>query len=207
MILALIVVVIIIVTAIFYGRSVSKKDESRANAWKDSFMSVLLSALLAFSLALVLYYWQKNDEEDAKREAHIVLLENEISYVVNSIEKRLNTSPIFGEDTIRTRIVYLPSVVLEEAGKSGLFPASRSWSMLSLAALIREYNMVTNYLIASMSVGNANSSVKSQVSHAVKLLNWSEGTIKRAANAIKNQMNLKEPTMAEISFPIPDSLH
>ena len=201
MILALVVVVIIIVVAIFYGRSVSKKDKSRANAWKDSFMSVSLSALLAFSLALALYYLQNNDEENTKRKAHLVLLENEIGYVVNSIDNRLNTV-IFAEgDTIKTRLVYLPSLALEEAAKSGLFPPSRSWSMLSLAALIREYNMITNYLIASMSVGSANPMIENQVSHAVERLIWSESTIKNGASAIINQMQLGEPTMAELSFP------
>lgn len=186
--------------AVIVGRSRKKISAELARSWWDSYWSVLLSALMAISGGLFLFFLQMNSEENKKRIEYMQLLSNEISFIEGSIDKRSETKIIIGQDTLKTKLLYLPYIILEDAGRSGLFPQSRSWNMLGIAALIHEHEIHTDYLISSMAIGAANPDVQSRISHAVKLLNQSRSNILQGVRAITNQMNLPKPEMLAGTF-------
>ncbi len=187
--------------AYFIGRSRRKISIELARSWWESYLSVLLSSLLAISGGLFLYFWQLNSEEDRQRKEYMQLLSNEIGFIKGSIDNLGETRIIIGQDTLKTKLLYLPSIILEDAGRSGLFPQSRSWNMLGVAALIHEHKLYTDYLISSMAIGAANPDLGSRIFHAVQLLNQTRSQIHEGTRKIVNQLNLPKPEMLDITFP------
>lgn len=186
--------------AFLIGRSRRKISIELARSWWNSFLSVLLSSFLAISIGLFMYYWQRDTEEDKQREEYMQLLANEIGIITGLIEKIGKSELVVGIDTFQTQLLYLPNIIMEDAGKSGLFPPSRSWNMFFVASAIHEHRMYTDYLIATMAVGTANPEMKTSIAHAVRLIDRTRSEIAQGCRAIRNQLKLPKPTMQDKMF-------
>ena len=128
------------------------------------------------------------------------MLANEIGIITNLIDKIGKSELVVGVDTFQTQLLYLPNLILEDAGRSGLFPPSRSWNMFLAASSIHEHRLYTDYLIAAMAVGTANPEMKVSIAHSVRLIDRSRSEIVRGCRAIKTQLKLPKPTMQDKMF-------
>ena len=186
--------------AYFIGRSRRKISIELARSWWDSFLSVLLSSFLAISIGLFMYYWQRDTEEDKQREEYLQLLSNEIGIITATIERADMSLIVLDSDTFKTKIIYLPNLVLEDAVISGLFPPSRSWNLMGVASAINEHRMHTDYLATALAVGSINTDLKTRIAYEVQIMNSTLSEIEQGSQAIKNQLKLPKPTMLDLTF-------
>lgn len=187
------------VVAVFAFYGIARfRCESSPRKWPivlEGPIVAVLSFLLALIVGFLVYEAQTADTAKADKERYLKLLAEEVGLV----ERQLNwpdTAYIVNDntgDTLKALLVYLPCLVLEDAGRSGLFPESRSYNLLASATFIRQYNLHSQFLVSVLSTAGHEGNIES----AVKQLNGSAEHVRGQIKATKNQMNLSPSTMAE----------
>ena len=197
--IAALFIFVTVVIAVVITRKRDRESAEAKRAWWDSFLSVLLSSSLAFSIGLFLFVMQRKFEDDGHREAYRQMLSNEIGYIMLSIDERANLELIIETDTLEVKLIYLPHAVLEEAGMSGLFPRQRSWNMLAVAAMVQEHNFLAEYLISSLA-SDRDPTRRQHVKYAVERLNQASAMVHQGSGSILTQLNLGVSSAAFETF-------
>jgi hypothetical protein len=158
-------------------------------------------------VGLILYIHQSNIDEDKKREQYKILLSNELAQIDVLLNVAGDYVVVFEgmDSSLSVKNKYLSSFVIEDAGRSGLFPESWSWNLLGLANDIRNHNMFLNHFLSLSTNSQVNKNVLNRIHESVKRLNTYGKNIDSLCEIIKKQMALPEATMRSL-YPSGDSL-
>ena len=179
-----------VVAAISYLLLCGDKRE-RMNWW-ITITATLISFALAFSGALLLYRSQESDNNRQRIEVYRVSLKNELDYIKSRLERTKLMIVRPEDDPLPTRVVYLPCRILEDAGASGLYPDTASGNLLEAASRVREYNLDTEYLLATMTTGRIDDSYWNRIEFAVEQWDRDKEEVDKSFDKVREVLGLPE---------------
>ena len=141
-----------LIIAFFYSLIVYLRARQDFVGWCHALVAGIVSILLGISVGFFLFSSQQRMSDDAARQRYLNLVRLELSGVKRSLTDqtdKANISTALGERSIH--VTYIQPVVLEEAGKSGLFQESQSFMMLDLSGSMRMFNRKTGILLDLLS--------------------------------------------------------
>ena len=141
-----------LIIALIYSLIVYLRARHEFVGWCHSLVAGIVSILLGISVGFFLFSSQQRMSDDAARQRHLNLVRMELSGVKRSLTDqtvKANFSTAFGERS--SHVTYIQPIVLEEAGKSGLFQENQSFMMLDISGSIRMYNRKTGILFDLLS--------------------------------------------------------
>ena len=117
--------------------------------WWHGLIATLVSVLLGISIAIGIFFFQNYVVQNQDKKKYTSLVSTELAATwqgLQTIENPLNINS--DNKTYSFHVVFLQSVVLEDAARSGLFDEEETRTLLKLARWIRFHNMNLNLLIS-----------------------------------------------------------
>jgi len=181
-----------LILGIAYTLIVHRKSPSQRWAWLHSAVAILVSVLLGISVALFMFSAQQASLAREQKHRYLSLLTLELSSVHQRLrdDTRVNiTCP--GGKVYQAQITYIQPVVLEEAGKSGLFNEPDSFMILDLAGSIRMWNIKTPYLFAVMNSNPSDGKYEMKLQWVLTNLDRARSGILNGTSMLSQQLGIE----------------
>lgn len=168
-----------------------KKSTSEILSWFHSFFATLVSVLLGVSVAMYLFNIQQENKAKSDKERLLSLLSLELTRIQHILKdsKRSNLT-LPGGQIVKLQIISLESVILEQAGKSGLFNASESFMMLDLTGSIRNWNRKTEGLQNSINSSSGNPNFASRINWYIENIDKSRSGILTGTTLLSKELKI-----------------
>lgn len=130
--------------------------------------------------------------DDAARQRHLNLVRLELSGVKRSLTDKTakaNISTALGDRSIH--VTFIQPIVLEQAGKSGLFQESQSFMMLDLSGSMRMFNRKTGILLDLLSSNKEPLGLAKNVDAAIKNIEKSRAGILTGLDLLSKKLKIE----------------
>ena len=141
-------VLLAIISTCLYAKILLIKSPELIWGWYNSVSATLISVLLAVSIGIAIFFFQNSVIQQQDKEKYIFILNVELAATwqgLQTIDNPLNIK--FENETYSFYVVYLQSIILEEAVRSGLFNKEETRTLLRLIRYINFHNMILDLLI------------------------------------------------------------
>ena len=166
-------------------------DKKQLAEWISSLMSLIVTVLVGIGIGFITYNDQQVLKDNSEKERLRNLLTLEISNLHGRLwdERRATISTIEG-NKFNLQIVFLDGVVLEEAGKSGLFGEEASFIMLDMAGSIKMWNIKMTSLLNAINSPSNDSSYDARINWYRRALIGSRKGILRGTMRVSHLLGL-----------------
>lgn len=138
--------------AVFFTYLIQTEAPDQIWSWWIGLTSTLVSVILGISIAIGIFFFQNNVNQEQDKKKFLFLLDTELSATwqgLQTIDNPLNIK--INEKTYSFHVVFLQHIVLEDAARTGLFDKIETRVLLKLNRWINFHNMNLNLLINTMS--------------------------------------------------------
>ena len=183
---------IAIVIAIVYTVVLYLYSKSECLNWLHSAVATLFAVLLGISVAIAIYRSQQTDLARQERERHLQLLSLELTNVQHILrdDKRVHITTRSGRQ-FKVQITNLEPIVLETAGKSGLFTEQESFMMLDLTGSMRMWNKKTEALLNALNGVSDDPALDSRIELFMTNLDKSRSGILTGTTILSQRLDIK----------------
>lgn len=157
-------ILLAIISTCLYAKMLLKKSPELIWDWYNSVSATLISVLLAVSIGIAIFFFQNSVIQQQEKEKYIFILNVELAATwqgLQTIDNPLNVK--FENETYSFYVVYLQSIILEEAARSGLFNKEETRILLRLTRYINFHNMNLNLLISLIPQLNSDALSKQKI--------------------------------------------
>jgi hypothetical protein len=147
--IVIILILLATICAYLYSRILFSIKPDKIWDWYNSISSTLISVVLALAIAIGIFFFQTNIIQKAEKDKYLFVLDVELAATwqgVQNTENPLNVN--YKNTTYSFNVVYLQSIILEEAARSGLFNEKETRLLLKLTRYINFHNMNLDLLIS-----------------------------------------------------------
>jgi len=157
-------ILLAIISTYLYAKILLKKSPELIWGWYNSVSATLISVLLAVSIGIAIFFFQNSVIQQQEKEKYIFILNVELAATwqgLQTIDNPLNIK--FENETYSFYVVYLQSIILEEAARSGLFNKEETRTLLKLTRYISFHNMNLNLLVSVIPQLNSDALIKQKI--------------------------------------------
>lgn len=183
---------IAIVIAIVYTVVLYIYCKSECLSWLHSAVATLFAVLLGIPVAIAIYRSQQTDLARQERERHLQLLSLELTNVQHILrdDKRVHITTQSGRQ-FKVQITNLEPIVLETAGKSGLFAEHETFMMLDLTGSMRMWNKKTEALLNALNCMSDDPALDSRIEWFMTNLDKSRSGILTGTTILSQRLGIK----------------
>jgi hypothetical protein len=183
---------IAICIAVVYTVVLYLYSKSEILNWFHAAVATLFSVLLGISVAIAIYRSQQTDLARQERERHLQLLGLELTNIQHLLrdDKRVNIATRSGRQ-FKVQITNLEPIVLETAGKSGLFAEHESFMMLDLTGSMRMWNKKTDALLNALNCNSDDPALDSRIEWFMINLDKSRSGILTGTTILSQRLGIK----------------
>ncbi len=148
--------------------------------------------MLGIPVAIAIYRLQQTDIARQERERHLQLLSLELTSVQHILrdDKRVHITTRNGRQ-FKVQITNLEPIVLETAGKSGLFTEQESFMMLDLTGSMRMWNKKTEALLNALNGVSDDPALDSRIELFMTNLDKSRSGILTGTTILSQRLDIK----------------
>lgn len=141
-------ILLAIIATFLYWKTLLKKSPKLRWDWYNNISATLISILLAVSIGIGIFFFQNSVIQKQDKEKYLYILNVELAATWQSLYTTDNPLNInFENETYSFYVVYLQSIILEEAVRSGLFNKEETRILLRLIRYINFHNKNLDLLI------------------------------------------------------------
>jgi hypothetical protein len=118
--------------------------------WVAAATATLISAILAVTVGIVLFNLQSKDTDNRELERYRQLLQVELTEAMTALEDTPPVEAALDGSNEQVILTNIQPLILEDAGRSGLFAPEQTQNMLSLVRLMRIYNSQASNITAML---------------------------------------------------------
>ena len=165
---------------------------SELPSWLHSAVATLFAVMLGIPVAIAIYRLQQTDIARQERERHLQLLSLELTSVQHILrdDKRVHITTRNGRQ-FKVQITNLEPIVLETAGKSGLFTEQESFMMLDLTGSMRMWNKKTEALLNALNCMSDDPALDSRIELFMTNLDKSRSGILTGTTILSQRLGIK----------------
>lgn len=165
---------------------------SELPSWLHSAVATLFAVMLGIPVAIAIYRLQQTDIARQERERHLQLLSLELTSVQHILrdDKRVHITTRNGRQ-FKVQITNLEPIVLETAGKSGLFTEQESFMMLDLTGSMRMWNKKTEALLNALNGVSDDPALDSRIELFMTNLDKSRSGILTGTTILSQRLDIK----------------
>lgn len=181
-----------IIIALIYSIILYRRTRNEFMSWFHSLVSSVVSILLGISVAFFLFSSQQRITDDAARQRYLNLVRMELSGVKQRLTDqtlKASFSTALGERS--SHVTYIQPIVLEEAGKSGLFQENQSFMMLDISGSIRMYNRKTDILFDLLSSSKEPLGLSKNLDAAIENIETSRKGILKGLDLLSKELKIE----------------
>lgn len=163
-VLVIISILLAVAFAYLYAKILLNKYPKKIWDWYNNVSATLISVVLAVAIGIGIFFFQNSVIQNAEKEKYIFILNVELAATwqgLQTIDNPLNIK--FEDETYSFYVVYLQSIILEEAARSGLFNKEETRTLLKLTRYISFHNMNLNLLISVIPQLNSDALTKQKI--------------------------------------------
>ncbi|MCK4736144.1 MAG: hypothetical protein KAT65_27060 [Methanophagales archaeon] len=185
-------IVIAISIALVYTAVLYLIYNSELPSWLHSAVATLFAVMLGIPVAIAIYRLQQTDLARQERERHLQLLSLELTNVQHLLrdDKRVHITTRSGRQ-FKVQITNLEPIVLETAGKSGLFTEHESFMMLDLTGSMRMWNKKTEALLNALNGMSDDPALDSRIEWIMTNLDKSRSGILTGTTILSQRLDIK----------------
>lgn len=181
-----------LIIALLYSLIVYLRARQEFVGWCHALVAGIVSILLGISVGFFLFSSQQRISDDAARQRHLNLVRLELSGLKRSLTDqtvKAYFSTALGDQSIH--VTYVQPIVLEEAGKSGLFQDGQSFMMLDLSGSLRMFNRKTGILLDLLSSSKEPLGLAKNVDAAIENIERSRAGILTGLDLLSKELKIE----------------
>lgn len=182
-----------------YTICVYRKKPNEMWSWLHSLMSTFVSVLIGVSIAILLFFFQSKYADQQERGRYQSLLRSELAYSYRELCGKADPLTFNFNDASYSfhNVALLQPVVLEDAGRSGLFDANQASNMLGTARDMRLRNKTIDIVLSLLSQGNLDPACESIIKLTLSNFDRATSDILQDMNILDEELNLNFPRTQE----------
>jgi len=191
--------IVAILVATIYAVIVHWKAPSEAWDWWHSLIAMLVSILLGVTIALSLFQNQQQAIAKTDKQRFLSLLRLELSGIRRGLRDPTRANLwVHSGVSLPAQVTYIQPLILEEAGRSGLFDNNTSFMMIDLSGSMRMFNKKTQILLDLLSSSKEPVGLEENVRAAITNIDRSRGGILKGIGLLSADLGIELTDKKEI---------
>lgn len=185
-----------------YAVIVHRRAPSEAWNWWHSFVATLVSILMGVTIAIFLFQAEQRTVTKAEKQRHLSLLRLELSGIRRTLLDT-NRSNISVHSGVRlpAQVTYIQPLILEEAGRSGLFDDNTSFMMIDLSGSMRMFNKKTQVLLDLLGSSKEPIGLEENVRGTITNIARSRGGILKGIKLLSTDLGIELTDKIRVYYP------
>lgn len=177
---------------VIYSIIVYFKAPSETWGWWHSLVSTIVAVLLGVSIAIFLFQNEQHTNSKNDKNRYLSLMRLELSGVRQRLldPTRITLSVHSGE-ILKAQVTYIQPLIMEEAGRSGLFKDNASFMMLDLSGSMRMFSKKTDILINLLSSSKEPIGLELNIKSAIVNIEQSRDGILRGIELLSKELGIE----------------
>jgi hypothetical protein len=176
---------------VIYSIIVYIKAPSEAWGWWHSLVSTIVAVLLGVSIAIFLFQNEQNTNSKNDKNRYLSLMRLELSGVRQRLlDPTRITLSVHNGEILQAQVTYIQPLIMEEAGRSGLFNDNASFMMLDLSGSMRMFSKKTDILINLLSSSKEPIGLEKNVRSAILNIEQSRDGILRGIELLSKELDI-----------------
>lgn len=185
----MIVAILVVAT---YAIIVHRKAPSEVWGWWHSFVATLVSILVGVTIAVALFQNQQRIVTKVEKQRYLSLLRLELSNIRHTLldTNRVNTLVHSGV-RLPAQVTYIQPLILEEAGRSGLFDNNASFMMIDLSGSMWMFNKKTQVFLDLLGSSKEPIGLEENVRGIIMNIDKSRGGILKGIETLSTDLGIE----------------
>jgi hypothetical protein len=177
--------------AVIYSIIVYIKAPSEAWGWWHSLVSTIVAVLLGVSIAIFLFQNEQHTNSKNDKQRYLSLMRLELSGVRQRLlDPTRITLSVYSGEILQAQVTYIQPLIMEEAGRSGLFKDNASFMMLDLSGSMRMFSKKTDILINLLSLSKEPIGLEKNIRSAILNIDQSRNGILRGIELLSKELDI-----------------